>query len=105
MPGLTPESKVFLNETMELISIGGMTAEEKIKKIKMWLDVNVVDIEVELNYDRLKEIIETRMPRPCPQCNGEFDINKRCCLCDDKGEIDGVAEEKYLLNNPATTQT
>jgi DnaJ-class molecular chaperone len=103
MPGLTEESKILLEQTMNLIS--NINTEEIIKKIDMWLGVKVATGEVHLGKERLREIIEIRMLRPCPKCEGNFDINNICNLCKGTGEVNGVGEEKFFLSKARTAQT
>ena len=103
MPGLTEESKAFLDQVMELIS--DVNVEEKITRIDMWLGVKVANTEVYLGEKRLKEIIGIRMLRPCPKCEGNFDINNICNLCKGTGEVNGVGEEKHFLSKTRAAQT
>ena len=96
MPGLSEESTKSLDQIMEIIR--GETTVEKVNKIFMLLGIRVHPTEVAMKEKTLKEIIEGRMLRTCPKCKGNFTFGRICDLCKGRGEVNGIAEEKFFLN-------
>lgn len=96
MPGLNKEAMESLNQIM--IMIKGETAAEKVKKIFMFLGINVHPNEIARDEKTLKQIIEGRMLRTCPKCKGNFTFGRPCGLCEDHGEVNGITEEKFFLS-------
>lgn len=96
MPDLSKEAAEKIDQAMAIIR--GKTAAEKVKKIFMLLGINIHPSEAVMSEKILKDIIEGRMLRTCPKCKGEFTVGLVCDLCDGHGEVNGVVEENFFLN-------
>ncbi len=96
MPELSKEAMENIDKVMEIIR--DKPAEEKVNKIFMCLGVRVHPVEAVMAEKILKEIIEGRMLRTCPKCKGNFTPGIMCDLCEGHGEVNGVMEEKFFLN-------
>jgi DnaJ-class molecular chaperone len=93
------EREQLIDRVLELIR--GKCAEYKIEQISTFLKVKICETEAHYREAKLKGIIEARVLRVCPKCQGGAkDIKKllACDLCEGRGEVNGVQEEKFLLS-------
>lgn len=96
MSELSKEAMKNLDKVIAIIE--GKTAMEKVEEIFKLLGINIHPSEAVMSEKILKDIIEGRMLRTCPKCKGEFTVGLVCDLCDGHGEVNGVAEENFFLN-------
>lgn len=100
------EREQLIDGVLKLIS--GKSAEYKIEQISTFLKVKICETEAHYREPKLRRIIEARILRVCPKCQGGAKSIKKllaCNLCEGRGEVNGVQEEKFILSNLATAKT